>query len=98
MKIGIICSWDLNTQRGKVISEDFAYEITYLNGKNIVSGSRMLEPRLGHHDQPDGFELKIPQVGDVVVFAATRSIAEWAYAEHYLTAATRKFPSEFRSA
>lgn len=83
--------------RGQITAGGKAHGFDYSGGRTIVSSNNMPEPVLGRHTQPSGFELKVPRVGDSVVFTIIDSGVQWGYAEHYVDASLRRAPSEFRS-
>jgi hypothetical protein len=97
MNIGIVESWDARVNEGQIASGGVHFSFAYTDGRTIIGSSDQTEPMLGRHLQPGVHQLKEPRVGDVVVFVGADSAVEWAFAEHYMTTALRKVPSEFRS-
>lgn len=97
MNIGIVTSWDSETQSGELVSAGCQYFFAYADGRTIIGTDDTVKPLFGTHEQPEGFKLKIPRAGDILVFQSGDSFMQWAYAEHYVSAALRKVPSEFRT-
>lgn len=95
MNIGIVVLWDGEQRVGLITSNGETYRFAYAGGRTIIVEGDRTEPEFGTHDQPAGFALKVPRVGDIVVFIAVDSDLTWGYAEHYLSAATRKTSSAF---
>lgn len=98
MNIGIVSSWNSQANEGLLVANGNSYQFAYTDGRTLISTTDQSEPDFGTHAQPVGFELKKPRVGEALVFKASDSSINWAYAEHYISAITRKTPSAFRDA
>lgn len=103
MEIGIVTSYDQSTQVGEITSptgELFAFE--YKNGQHLKTGNDIVTPQFtGRHAQPKGYSLKIPRLGDPVIFIRSNDnktmIKTWGYGRHFVNAAEYKYGTEFVS-
>ncbi len=98
MQIGIVLTWESTSNSGSILSSRTEVSFNYGSGRSVISSSSEHEPELSStHNQGDGFKLKLPRIGDSVVFftAPDGSVQSWGYAEHYVGAAVRKFGSGF---
>jgi len=96
---GIVSKYNDIKQRGVIASSDGrTHRFRFTDGQNMMSGDDLVVPRFtGRHDQPPGFRLKVPRVGDAVIFTAKprQGYITWGYMQHYLYLVERKHGSEF---
>ncbi len=80
-------------------SEGKTYQLQYSDGQNLFSDEEHSAPTLtGQHEQPAGYQLKVPQVGDPVLIKLPSSIEDtyhWCYMRHYVDIAERRYGTAF---
>lgn len=96
----IIIKWDDTRQIGTAkSSEGKTYQLQYSDGQNLFSDEEHSVPTLtGHHEQPVGYQLKVPQVGDPVLIKLSSIIEDtynWCYMRHYVDIAERRYGTAF---
>lgn len=100
MTIGIIQSISSDGSVGIILTaEGKARRFKYMSGQNFELHENALVPRLtGRHQQPNGFQLKIPAIGDAVVLleGASSEVSAWGYVEHFVYLLERRHGIRFR--
>lgn len=73
---------------------EFAF--SYSQGQSfVVDDSDFLPHFTGHHDQPFG-ELKLPEIGDPVIFNTQSSQVEaWGYMANFVACAAHRYGTSF---
>jgi hypothetical protein len=101
MNFGIVTAIEASTATGEIMSCDGAvYPFAYRRGQNVASSATTPVPQLsGYHAQPQGFQLKLPRVGDPILFRESPDgvVSAWGYARHFIELAERRFGTEFTS-
>ena|SRR5579862_26968 len=101
MDVGIISKYVLRSRRGEIRnSAGNVFRFTYEQGQSIAldnGDERPSSPALsGTHTQPGNAALKVPRVGDPVVFHAEgHSVAAWGYLHQFVFAAEHRYGTEF---
>ncbi|TAK89513.1 hypothetical protein EPO04_00135 [Patescibacteria group bacterium] len=100
MEIGIVTSYDSDTELGVVAANNNELSFKYGDGQNMIFDSKLKEPTLsGKHEQPEGFSLKEPDIGDPIAFMRDNElVTAWGYLNHYIGLAERKHPTRFVAA
>jgi hypothetical protein len=99
MNTGIVTAYDNDLQSGEItdtVGETFLFY--YKDGQNMIYGDGLATPQFsGHHNQPDGSALKLPDVGDAVCFTKPDkdSIKVWGYARHFIDLAEKRHSTRF---
>ena len=99
MELGIISSYNAELQTGDITSvkgEKFTFQ--FAQGQSMQFGEGLATPQFsGTHDQPEGYALKTPGVGDPVAFQRNNEhgIDVWGYARHYVELVEKRYPSRF---
>jgi hypothetical protein len=99
MEIGLVSKYNDIGQRGVIVSpHGDAHSFRYIDGQSMMSGDDLMVPLFtGRHDQRSGFQLKVPRVGDAVIFAGKpgENYVVWGYLQHFLDLVERKYGSDF---
>lgn len=97
MTIGVITTYNSSKESGEITDTDGNVLVfLYKDGQNMKSGEDLITPQLtGHHAQPKGYSLKIPMIGDPVVFNGTNKVTEWGYTRHFVELAERQYGTLF---
>jgi hypothetical protein len=89
MEVGLIVGFDPDTEHGSILSsEGEVLRFSFEDGQNFCSVSALSVPQFtGRHDQPGDFKLKMPKLGDPVVFVSggrNGPVQAWGYAESFV--------------
>jgi hypothetical protein len=101
MDVGVISKYVFETQQGEIRdSEGNILPFIYEQGQSIAVdgvGGQPTSPTLsGSHSQPGDAALKIPRIGDPVVFKAKdHSVVAWGYLHQFVFASERRYGTEF---
>jgi hypothetical protein len=99
MQLGVVVNFDQEKGSGIIASVDGErYKFDYKQGQNMVFGDGLATPQFtGRHEQPHGYSLKTPRLGDPVTFieSGPNSITAWGYARHFIDAVECNFGTEF---
>lgn len=99
MNLGIVTTFDNDKQSGE-IADTLGNKLMfyYKDGQNMVYGDDLVTPKFsGHHEQPSGYSLKLPAVGDSVSFAKPDKgmVNVWGYARHFTDLAEKQHGTGF---
>lgn len=86
MQIGVVSRFDEFSQTGEITTPNSSrHQFLFSNGQSMMIDESHLCPRLsGKHLQGRGYHLKLPKVGDAVVFELlSGSDLRWGYADHF---------------
>jgi hypothetical protein len=97
MKLGIITNYDKSKESGEITDTDgHVLEFHYKDGQNMKYGEDLITPQLtGHHEQPEGYALKTPMIGDPVAYIGLDIVTSWGYARSFVELAERKYGTNF---
>ncbi|MFB9728696.1 hypothetical protein [Haloechinothrix salitolerans] len=100
MHLGIVASFNSGTGVGEIVYRGGSrVQFRFSDGRSIVYGTDLAIPTFSNQQaQPMGHSLKIPRVGDPVVFAKGQGeeAPTWGYARHVVDAVERRFGTEFK--
>lgn len=99
----VITEWNNTLLAGTASSADGqVYTLHYRNGQSFYTSDDHPLPRLtGKHDQPTGYQLKVPEVGDPVLIqlpSPGQVKTHWGYMRHYLDLVERRYGTSFVAA
>jgi hypothetical protein len=99
MNLGIVTTFDNDKQSGE-ITDTLGNKLSffYKDGQNMLSGDDLVTPKFsGHHEQPSGYSLKLPAVGDPVSFIKldNGTVRLWGYVRHFMDLVERKHGTRF---
>ncbi len=97
MILGIVTTYDSDTESGEITdNEGRTLDFYYHDGQNMEIGNDFVAPQLtGHHEQPEGYILKAPMIGDPVAFNGEYRVETWGYARHFVDLAERQYGTIF---
>jgi len=101
--VGVITLLNENACAGAITAPGGQqYYFDYVVGENLMMCDDSPVPLFtGHHEQPEGSRLKLPMVGDAVVFVpdaeGASSVRVWGYASHFVYLTERRYGSGFRN-
>lgn len=97
MEAGIVDSYSNASGAGTIRSTSgsvlwFKYE----DGQNMMSEPASMVPAFtGRHEQAEGHRLKVPRIGDAVLFSQQRHGLVWGYVRHFVDLAEHRFGTDF---
>ena len=96
----VLIEWNIALLTGTARSADGQeYTLHYNAGQSFYTSDDHPLPRLtGKHEQPDGYQLKVPQVGDPVLIQLPlheQKEVYWGYMRHYIDLVEHRYGTAF---
>lgn len=99
MNLGIVTAYDSDKQSGEITDTlGNRLRFYYKDGQNMLYGNNLVTPEFsGHHEQPSGYSLKLPAVGDPVSFTKPDegTVDTWGYIRHFIDLVERRHGTSF---